>query len=116
MVTGAGRGIGRAYALLLAARGAAVVVNDLGGSMEGSGADAAPAEEVAREIRAAGGSAHPETSDVATVAGAQAVVDAAREQFGRIDVADQQRGDHPMGAVPRRRRGELRGAPGVSIP
>ena len=58
VVTGAGRGIGRAYALLLASRGARVVVNDLGGSMQGLGADAGVASRVAAEIDAAGGSAH----------------------------------------------------------
>ena len=86
VVTGAGRGIGRAHALLLADRGARVVVNDLGGSMEGDGADAEPAATVAAEIVAAGGDAIADTNDVATTAGAQALVDAAVEQFGRIDI------------------------------
>ena len=86
VVTGAGRGIGRAYALLLAGRGARVVVNDLGGSMEGVGADAEPASTVAAEIVAAGGVAIADTSDVATTAGAEALVDAAVEQFGRLDI------------------------------
>jgi NAD(P)-dependent dehydrogenase (short-subunit alcohol dehydrogenase family) len=86
VITGAGRGIGRAYALLLAERGASVVVNDLGGSMDGVGADAEPAATVAGEIVAAGGVATADTSDVATVAGSQALVDAAVERFGRVDV------------------------------
>ena len=86
VVTGAGRGIGRAHALLLADRGARVVVNDLGGSMEGVGADAEPASAVAAEIVAAGGVAIADGSDVATAAGAQALVDAAVEQFGRVDI------------------------------
>ena len=86
VVTGAGRGIGRAHALLLADRGAGVVVNDLGGSIEGVGTDAEPASTVATEIVAAGGAAIADTSDVATAAGAQAVVDAALAQFGRIDI------------------------------
>jgi NAD(P)-dependent dehydrogenase (short-subunit alcohol dehydrogenase family) len=86
VVTGAGRGIGRGYALLLADRGASVVVNDLGGSIEGVGADAEPASTVAAEIVAAGGAATADTSDVATAAGAQALVDAAVEQFGRLDI------------------------------
>ena len=64
VVTGAGRGIGRAHALLLADRGASVVVNDLGGSMEGVGADAEPASDVAAEIVAAGGAAIADNNDV----------------------------------------------------
>jgi NAD(P)-dependent dehydrogenase (short-subunit alcohol dehydrogenase family) len=85
-VTGAGRGIGRAYAHLLAQRGAAVVVNDLGGAVDGTGIDSGPADEVAREIAAAGGSAQGDAHDVATSAGAQAVVDGALNRFGRIDI------------------------------
>jgi NAD(P)-dependent dehydrogenase (short-subunit alcohol dehydrogenase family) len=86
VVTGAGRGIGRAHALLLAERGARVVVNDLGGSMEGVGVDAGPASTVAAEIVAAGGTARADSSDVSTADGAQALVDAALEQFGRVDI------------------------------
>jgi NAD(P)-dependent dehydrogenase (short-subunit alcohol dehydrogenase family) len=86
VVTGAGRGIGRAHAHLLADRGARVVVNDLGGSREGVGADAEPATTVVAEIDAAGGVAIADNSDVATPAGAQALVDAAVEQFGRLDI------------------------------
>jgi NAD(P)-dependent dehydrogenase (short-subunit alcohol dehydrogenase family) len=86
VVTGAGRGIGRAYALLLAERGAAVVVNDLGGSMDGVGSDSGPAAEVADEITALGGAAVADTSDIARVAGAGAVVQAALTRFGRIDI------------------------------
>jgi NAD(P)-dependent dehydrogenase (short-subunit alcohol dehydrogenase family) len=86
VVTGAGRGIGRAHALLLAQRGASVVVNDLGGSMGGDGADAGVAANVASEIVADGGSAMADTSDVATASGAQALIDVAVEQFGRLDI------------------------------
>lgn len=86
VVTGAGRGIGRAYALSLASRGASVVVNDLGGSMEGAGADAAPADAVVVDITAAGGAAVADTSDVSTVDGGAAVVQRALDEFGRIDV------------------------------
>ena len=86
IVTGAGRGIGRAYALLLAARGASVVVNDLGGSIGGDGADAGPAATVVDEIVAAGGAAIADASDVSTVEGAQALVDAAVGAFGPVDV------------------------------
>ena len=100
VVTGAGRGIGRAYALLLAERGASVVVNDLGGSMEGAGADAGPASTVATEIVAAGGAAIADTSDVASPDGAQTLVDTAVERFGRVDVAGQQRRHHPVGGPP----------------
>ena len=86
VVTGAGRGIGRAYARLLGDLGARVVVNDLGVSTGGDGADAHPASRVADEIVAAGGAAMADTSDVASEAGAQALVDAAVEQYGRLDV------------------------------
>ena len=86
VVTGAGRGIGRAYAHLLAERGASVVVNDLGGSMEGIGADAEPSAAVAAEIVAAGGTAAADDSDVATAGGARVLVDAAVERFGRLDI------------------------------
>ncbi len=86
MVTGAGRGIGRAHALLLADRGASVVVNDLGGSMQGAGADAQVASTVAEEIAARGGAAIADQSDVSTAAGAQGLIDAAIDEFGRIDI------------------------------
>jgi NAD(P)-dependent dehydrogenase (short-subunit alcohol dehydrogenase family) len=72
--------------VLLAERGASVVVNDLGGSMEGTGADAGPAAAVAAEITGRGGAAVADTSDVVAEAGAQALVDAAIENFGRLDV------------------------------
>jgi NAD(P)-dependent dehydrogenase (short-subunit alcohol dehydrogenase family) len=86
VVTGAGRGVGRGYALLLADRGAAVVVNDLGASIGGNGADAVPAGDVVAEITAAGGDAVADASDVSTEAGAQALVDHAMARFGRIDI------------------------------
>jgi NAD(P)-dependent dehydrogenase (short-subunit alcohol dehydrogenase family) len=86
VVTGAGRGIGRAHAHLLAARGARVVVNDLGGSRQGIGADAAPASTVAAEIVAAGGVSIADGNDVATTEGAQTLIDAAIAQFGRLDI------------------------------
>lgn len=82
VVTGAGRGIGRSYALLLGSLGANVVVNDLGSSIEGSGADSGPASSVAGEI---GPSAVADMSDVSTSAGAQALIGIAVERFGRID-------------------------------
>ncbi|MET7335383.1 SDR family NAD(P)-dependent oxidoreductase [Nonomuraea sp. NPDC005650] len=86
IVTGAGRGIGRAHARLLAERGAKVVVNDLGGSMEGDGVDAAPAQAVVKEIVAAGGDAVADINDVSTQEGGQAIVDTALENFGRVDI------------------------------
>ena len=94
VVTGGGRGLGRSYAMLLAARGAKVVVNDFGGSLTGDldpshpppDADAAPAEAVVREITAAGGEAVANTESVATPAGGRAIVDAAMERYGRIDI------------------------------
>ena len=78
VITGAGRGLGRAYALLLAAQGARVVVNDPGVNVKGDGVDAGPAEEVVREIRAAGGLAVACTESVATPAGGKAIIQAAR--------------------------------------
>ncbi|MEU5880600.1 SDR family NAD(P)-dependent oxidoreductase [Spirillospora sp. NPDC047279] len=86
VITGAGRGLGRAYALLLAARGARVVVNDSGGTLAGEGTDGGPADEAVREIKAAGGEAVACTESVATAEGGRAVVDAALDHFGRIDV------------------------------
>ena len=86
VVTGAGRGIGRAYAFLLAERGASVVVNDLGGSMEGAGRNTEVASTVVDDIIAAGGSALADANDVATTEGAQALIGAAVERFGRLDV------------------------------
>lgn len=86
VVTGAGRGIGRAHALLLADRGASVVVNDLGGSADGVGEDVGPASAVVAEIAARGGAAVADGNDVSSEKGAQALVDAAVERFGRLDV------------------------------
>ncbi|WP_029901164.1 SDR family oxidoreductase [Nocardia brasiliensis] len=86
IVTGAGRGIGRAHALLLAAQGAAVVVNDLGGNNEGIGADAGPAQQVVDEIVAAGGRAVADTANIADWAGAKALVDHAINAFGGLHV------------------------------
>ncbi|WIA57215.1 SDR family NAD(P)-dependent oxidoreductase [Sphingobium sp. WTD-1] len=86
LITGAGRGLGRSYALLLAARGAKVVVNDPGVSMQGEGTDAGPAQSVVDEIRAAGGQAVASTDSVATPEGGQAMIDLARDHFGSIDI------------------------------
>jgi len=86
VVTGAGGGLGEAYALLLAARGARVVVNDIGGSLAGEGSDAGPAEAVARRIREAGGEAVADTHSVATAEGGRALVRAALDAYGRLDI------------------------------
>ena len=86
VITGAGRGLGRAYALLLASRGARVVVNDTGGSLKGEGLDAAPAQAVAGEIRSAGGDAIATAASVATPEGGGAIINAALEHYGRIDI------------------------------
>jgi NAD(P)-dependent dehydrogenase (short-subunit alcohol dehydrogenase family) len=85
VVTGAGRGLGRLYALDLARRGAAVVVNDLGGSMRGDGADAKVADDVVEEIVNAGGRAVASYDSVDSPAGGQAIIDAAVDAFGRVD-------------------------------
>lgn len=86
IITGAGRGLGRAHALELARQGAKVVVNDLGGSSAGVGADKTPAEEVVREILAMGGEAVVNTDDVSDWEGAQRLVNAALNTFGRLDI------------------------------
>ena len=86
IVTGAGRGIGREYALMLAAHGAKVVVNDLGGARDGTGASAGPAEEVVDEIRKAGGEAVANASDVGDFAGAEEMIEQSISEFGRLDV------------------------------
>lgn len=84
VITGAGRGLGRAYALLLAARGAKVVVNDPGASLQGDSTDAGPAQAVVREIEAAGGEAVACTESVATPAGGKAIIQSALDGYGRI--------------------------------
>jgi NAD(P)-dependent dehydrogenase (short-subunit alcohol dehydrogenase family) len=85
VVTGAGRGLGRLYALDLASRGAAVVVNDVGGSMRGDGADSGVADDVVDEIKRAGGRAIASYDSVDNPAGGQAIIDAAVAAFGRLD-------------------------------
>jgi NAD(P)-dependent dehydrogenase (short-subunit alcohol dehydrogenase family) len=86
VVTGGGRGLGRAYALLLASRGARVVVNDPGGNLNGGGTDATPADDVVHEIAAAGGEAIASIDSVATPDGGKAIIDTALDRFGRIDI------------------------------
>ena len=86
IVTGAGRGIGREHALMLASEGAAVVVNDLGARPDGSGADPGPADEVVAEIEAMGGHAIVNGSDVTDFVQAEVMVSQAVEVFGRLDI------------------------------
>ena len=85
LVTGAGGGIGRDFALAMGAAGAKVLVNDLGTSVKGEGADAGPAQKVVNEIRAAGGTAAASTDSVADWTAANRIVQAALDNFGRID-------------------------------
>jgi 3-oxoacyl-[acyl-carrier protein] reductase len=86
LVTGAGRGIGSEIAQLLAARGASVIVNDIGGDWRGEGADATPAGEVCEQIRAAGGVAVADGGSVSDAADAQAMVQRALDEFGHLDI------------------------------
>ena len=86
IVTGAGGGLGREHSLLLAGRGALVVVNDVGGAVDGTGSDAGPGQQVVDEIKAAGGEAVLDTNSVATPEGGAAIVQTALDRFGRIDI------------------------------
>jgi NAD(P)-dependent dehydrogenase (short-subunit alcohol dehydrogenase family) len=86
VVTGAGRGIGREHALALARAGAKIVVNDLGASLAGEGADPGPAHDVVREIQALGGEAAADGENVADFAGAKRLIDGAVAAFGRLDI------------------------------
>jgi NAD(P)-dependent dehydrogenase (short-subunit alcohol dehydrogenase family) len=86
VVTGAGRGIGRSISLLCASEGAAIVVNDLGGSVDGSGSDSSPAAEVVNEIKSAGGNAVANVDSVADYDAAENIIRTALNEFGRLDV------------------------------
>jgi NAD(P)-dependent dehydrogenase (short-subunit alcohol dehydrogenase family) len=99
VVTGAGRGLGRAYAKLLAERGAKVVVNDAGGGLDGDGSDAGPAEQVVGEIRAAGGEAVACGASVATREGGEQIIRTAVEHFGGIDVLVHNAGNVRRGSL-----------------
>ena len=86
IVTGAGGGLGRSHALALAARGAMVLVNDLGGAVDGSGGSSSAAQHVVDEITALGGEAAANHDSVATAEGGQAIVQSALTAFGRVDI------------------------------
>ncbi len=86
VITGAGGGLGREHALLLASRGALIVVNDLGGAVDGTGSDQGAAERVVDEITSLGGEAVADTNSVATVDGGAAIVQTALDTFGRVDI------------------------------
>lgn len=99
IVTGAGRGLGRAYALLLAERGASVVVNDLGSSIRGDSVQGSPARDVVAEIEAAGGKAVASTDSVATAEGGRAIVQTALDRFGRLDILVHNAGNVRYGSL-----------------
>jgi NAD(P)-dependent dehydrogenase (short-subunit alcohol dehydrogenase family) len=99
VITGSGRGLGREYALLLASKGAKVVVNDPGGSMPGLGVDAGPAETVVQEILAAGGEAVACLESVATPQGGRAIIQAALDAFGRLDILIHNAGNVRYGSL-----------------
>jgi NAD(P)-dependent dehydrogenase (short-subunit alcohol dehydrogenase family) len=99
IVTGGGRGLGRAYARLLASRGAKVVVNDIGSSIWGDNIGENPAQDVVNEIKAAGGVAIASTDTVATIAGGTAIIAAAMENWGRLDILIPNAGNVRRGAL-----------------
>jgi NAD(P)-dependent dehydrogenase (short-subunit alcohol dehydrogenase family) len=99
VITGAGRGLGRAYALLLASKGAKVLVNDVGVSLKGQGHDEAPANEVVKEIKAAGGDAVACTESVATAQGGKAIIQSALDHYGRIDILIHNAGNVRRGSL-----------------
>lgn len=99
VITGAARGLGRSYALLLASRGAKVVINDPGVSLTGDGVDSNPAQQLVREIRAKGGEAVANTDSVAAPEGGQAIVQTAIEHFGRIDILIHNAGNVRRGSL-----------------
>src|SRR5581483_8756623 len=99
VVTGGGRGLGRSYAILLASRGAKVVVNDSGGGLEGDGMDSGPAQQVVSEISAAGGQAVACTDSVSTPEGGRAIVQTALDHYGRIDILIHNAGNVRRGSL-----------------
>ena len=99
VITGAGRGLGRSYAELLASRGAKVVVNDPGLSMVGNGTDEHPADEVVAAIKAAGGEAVANMDSVASPAGGKAIIDTAINTYGRVDILIHNAGNVRRGSL-----------------
>lgn len=101
VITGAGRGLGREYALLLASKGAKIVVNDLGGAMRGGDedSDTSVAQQVVEEIKAAGGEAIANTDSVTTAEGGQGIIDTAVDRFGRVDILILNAGNVRYGAL-----------------
>ena len=99
VITGAGRGLGREYALLLGSKGAKIVVNDPGGSVQGAGTDPGPAADVVCEIEALGGEAIACTESVATPHGGRAIVQAALDHYGRIDILIHNAGNVRYGSL-----------------
>ncbi|RJG56128.1 SDR family NAD(P)-dependent oxidoreductase [Sphingobium terrigena] len=99
VITGAGRGLGRAYALLLAARGAKVIVNDPGGAIRGEGGDDGPAADVVAEIKALGGEAVACTESVATPEGGRTIIESALDHYGRIDTLIHNAGNVRYGSM-----------------
>ena len=99
VITGAGRGLGREYARLLGSKGAKIVVNDSGAGIKGDGGDTGPAEDVVREIKALGGDAVACIESVATPEGGKAIIDAALNRYGRIDILIHNAGNVRYGSL-----------------
>lgn len=99
VITGAGRGLGRAYALLLASKGAKVVVNDPGAAISGESLDTGPAQDVVAEIIAAGGEAVANTESVATPQGGKAIIGSAIDNYGRVDILIHNAGNSRYGSL-----------------
>ena len=99
VITGAGRGLGRSHALLLAAQGAKIVVNDIGGPIRGDDSDSSVAQQVVDDIRAAGGEAIVNSDTVATPEGGKAIIQAALDEWGRIDILIHNAGNVRYGSI-----------------